>query len=67
MGEIIKNIGKAIFQDNPCEFLEIELNLGGIVHMQTNSWRIELKENEFMEFAKSVVQASEILKKNKNI
>ena len=67
MGEIIKNLGRVNFKDNPCKFIDLEMNLGGIVHMQTNSWRIELNEKEFSQFVDSVIRAAEKLKKNKNI
>lgn len=67
MGEIISKIGRTKFQDNPCEFVDIEINLGNIVHMQTNAWRIELSLNEFVSFSRSVVAAATKLRENKGL
>lgn len=42
MGEIRKILGKTTFADNLCEYLDMELNQDGVIHLQTNCWRIEL-------------------------
>lgn len=67
MGEVISELGHIGLQDNPCECLDIELNRGNIIHIQTNAWRIELTINEFVEFSNSILSAASKLRKNKNI
>lgn len=65
MGKIIEFLGKVEFKDNPCEYMDIEFNEGKSVHLQSNCWRIELTDQEFREFAKSVGYAAEKLMKIK--
>jgi hypothetical protein len=67
MGEVISDLGHTELQDNPCEYLDIELNRGNIIHLQTNAWRIELTLNEFVDFSKTILTAASKLRKNKNI
>lgn len=62
MGRISKILGRVDFMDNPCEYVDIELNTNRSVHLQSNCWRIELTEQEFREFAESVCNASRKLK-----
>ena len=50
------------FQDNPCGYMDMELNTNRSVHLQSNCWRIELTEQEFKEFAGSVYQAAQKLR-----
>ena len=62
MGKIIELLGKVEFKDNPCEYMDMEVNAGKSIHLQSNCWRIELTEQEFREFAESVCSAAEKLK-----
>ena len=65
MGRISKILGRVEFQDNPCGHMDIELNTNRSVHLQSNCWRIELTEKEFKEFAGSVAQAAQKLRRIK--
>jgi hypothetical protein len=67
MGEVISDLGHTEFKDNPCEYLDIELNRGNIIHLQTTAWRIELTLNEFVDFSNTILAAASKLRKNKNI
>ena len=67
MGEIISKLGRTEFKDNTCGYLDMEINIGNVVHLQTNSWRIELTLNEFVNFAQSVVTSADKLKANKGL
>ena len=67
MGEVIYELGRVHFKDNPCQFIDLEMNLGRVVHLQSNSWRIELGEAEFVQFAETVFRAAENLKKLKRL
>ena len=70
MGEKIKTLSKGkIFN---CEY-EIELNSppsinkGRQVHIQSNNFRFEINEKEFIKFALTVLLAEKNLKTLKNI
>jgi hypothetical protein len=72
MGNIKQNLASVALADYPAKNLEIELNYGttggkDIVHLQTNLWRIELDDVEFQQFADSIIEAAEKLKKSKKI
>jgi hypothetical protein len=62
MGQISNVLGRVDFQDNPCDYMDMELNTNRTVHLQSNCWRIELTEQEFREFADTVCDACEKLK-----
>ena len=62
MGQISNVLGRVDFQDNPCEYVDIELNTDRSIHLQGNCWRIELTEQEFREFADTLRDASQKLK-----
>jgi len=67
MGEIEKILGKLRFKDNPAAYFNIELNQGGVVHLQTNCWRIELTVQEFKQFVASVSNATDRLRTIKQL
>jgi hypothetical protein len=72
MGDINRTLAIAQLQDNPAGQISIELNHGGpqaagIVHLQTKTWRIELTEKEFIEFANAATKAGKRLRQQKNI
>ncbi len=58
MGIIQKQLSKIDFKDQKCEFFEVELNDGPIIHLQNNSFRIEMKPEEFQQFAINVVNSA---------
>ena len=62
MGQISNILGRVDFQDNPCDYMDMELNTNETVHLQSNCWRIELSTQEFREFADAVCNACEKLK-----
>jgi len=62
MGEIEKVLGELRFKDNPAAYFKIELNQGGVIHLQTNCWRIELTVQEFRQFVGSVRNAADRLR-----
>jgi len=62
MGQISNVLGRVDFQDNPCDYMDMELNTNRTVHLQSNCWRIELTEQEFREFADTVCNARDKLK-----
>jgi hypothetical protein len=51
-------LSKAEFDKNKVEFLEIELNHGGIIHLQNNVFRIEMLQEEFIHFASCVINSA---------
>jgi hypothetical protein len=68
MGCVRKVLSSAELKDYPASRLEMELNEGGardIVHLQTSLWRIELTNEEFRQFAESVVAAGQKLREVK--
>ena len=50
MGQISNVLGRVYFQDNPCDYMDMELNTNRTVHLQSNCWRIELTEQEYESF-----------------
>jgi len=58
MGIVTKQLAKIEFKDQKCEYFEIELNDGPIIHIQNNSFRIEMKPDEFLKFASNVVNSA---------
>lgn len=67
MGEIRKILGKTTFADNLCEYLDMEINQDGVIHLQTNCWRIELTVGEFKQFVQSVSGAAKSLRAIKKL
>lgn len=68
MGNLIKNLAEISFRDNSAKNLSIEINAGDsepIIHIQSPSWRMELTEAEFREFASSIVEAERKIKSYK--
>lgn len=61
MGAIVKILGRVVFRDNPCKYMDMELNKGEIIHLQSNCWRLELNKQEFIEFVDSVCLAAKKL------
>lgn len=58
MGSIDKILSKVEFDKNKVEFLEIELNHGGIIHLQNDVFRIEMPVQEYIEFASHVIMGA---------
>ena len=67
MGVIQKILATAKFDTNKCEFIEIELNQGNIIHFQNDIFRIEMDVPEFVEFASHVIIGANKLIESKNI
>jgi len=67
MGIIQKQLSKIDFKDQKCEFFEVELNDGPIIHLQNNSFRIEMNPEEFRQFAVNIVNSANKMIKYKNI
>ena len=67
MGVIQKILAKAEFDKNKCEFMEIELNQGNIIHFQNDVFRIEMNLSEFVEFSSHVIMGANKLIESKNI
>mgnify|MGYP003308522728 CR=1 FL=1 len=77
MGVIIKDLSVAKVSKERGSEIEFELNenphapkvngVGGVVHIQSNIWRIEMFMPEFVEFADACVRAGYNLKKIKGI
>ena len=67
MGVIQKILSKAEFKDNKSEYLEIEQNDGNIIHLQNDVYRIEMRPEEFNEFATHVILGANKLIEMKNI
>ena len=67
MGVIQKILSKAKFKDNKAEYLEIEQNDGNIIHLQNDVYRIEMRPEEFNEFATHVILGANKLIEMKNI
>ena len=67
MGVIQKILATAEFDSNKCEFVEIELNQGNIIHFQNDIFRIEMGVPEFVEFASHVIMGANKLMESKNI
>lgn len=58
MGIITEQLARVEFKDQKCEYFEIELNDGPIVHLQNNSFRIEMNPDEFLKFATNIVNGA---------
>lgn len=58
MGSIQKILSKVEFDENKAEFIDIELNHDGIVHLQNDVFRIEMDIQEFVEFASHVIMGA---------
>jgi len=58
MGIITEQLAKVEFKDQKCEYFKIELNDGPIIHIQNNSFRIEMNPDEFLKFATNVVNSA---------
>lgn len=77
MGKIIKILSRAKVGQNRGGEIEFELNenphapkvdgIGGVVHIQTEIWRLEMFMPEFLSFAAACVNAGNKLKKLKGI
>ena len=58
MGVIQKILSRAEFKDHKFENFTIEYNGGDWVHLQNDSIRIEMLEEEFIHFASSVINSA---------
>lgn len=70
MGDLIKHLSTIKLQNNPNKEISIEINRGdnqNIIHIQSESWRIELSEHEFREFATCMFESYRNLIYNKKI
>jgi hypothetical protein len=67
VGNIKKILSKATFDNNEVPYIEIELNDGEIIHLQNKTFRIEMNTLEYKQFAQQVVQAMQVLKRNKGL
>jgi len=67
MGIIKKILAKTNVGESRGSFVEFELNEGDVIHIQNKSWRVEMNKPEFIQYAKSCVEAGEALKKLKGL
>ncbi len=67
MGIITKELSKIKFRDQKCEYFEIELNDGPIIHIQNNSFRIEMHPDEFLQFATNIINSANKMMEYKKI
>ena len=67
MGVIQQILATAEISDERGGVVEFELNEDGVIHIQNNVWRFEMRGQEFIDFAASCVDAGEKLKKMKGI
>ena len=67
MGVVIKKLGRAEFKDNANEYLEFEMNKSNKVHIQNKALRIEMKPEEFTQFASHVIMGANKLIEMKGI
>ena len=65
MGKIIKMLSVAELQDNKIPKIEFELNEPAIIHIQNDSWRLEMTKDEFRGWGNAVVQAAKKLRRIK--
>ncbi len=67
MGIVTKELASIEFKDQVLKYLEIELNDGPIIHLQNDAFRIEMKPEEFTQFASQVVNSANKMIQYKNI
>lgn len=67
MGVVKKLLAEAHIDDHRGSIVRFELNETGIIHIQTNIWRIEMDKSEFRQFAAHCADAGHKLKKNKSV
>ncbi len=67
MGVVIKRLGRAEFKDNANEYLEFEMNKSNKVHIQNKALRIEMKPEEFTQFASHIIMGANQLIEMKGI
>ena len=67
MGVVTKRLARIDFNDNKCEFFEIEYNESNAVHIQNCVYRIELTIEEFKQFSTTCMEAADKLKKIKRL
>jgi hypothetical protein len=67
MGVVQKILSKAEVGEARGGVVEFELNKGGSIHIQNKTWRLEMREDEFIHFATACVEAGKKLKKLKGL
>ena len=67
MGVIQKILAKAKVDDARGGYVEFELNEGDVIHIQNETWRIEMPMQEFIQFAAACVEAGYRFKKIKGM
>ncbi len=67
MGIVTKELASIEFKDQALKYLEIELNDGPIIHLQNDAFSIEMKPEEFTQFASQVVNSANKMIQYKNI
>lgn len=72
MGIIQEILGRVEFSDNEIGYLDIEVNYSAdgqpnIIHLQNNSYRIEMTLNEFIEFSQAIIKSGVTLRAYKEI
>ena len=55
MGVVIKKLARAEFKDNANGYFEFEMNKSNKVHIQNKAFRIEMKPEEFLQFASNII------------
>jgi len=58
MGVVNKILSRAELRDHNLKFLEIELNEGPIIHIQSDSFRIEMRIEEFSQLSSKVIESA---------
>tara|TARA_Y100001963_G_scaffold112877_1_gene156315 strand:+ start:262 stop:471 length:210 start_codon:yes stop_codon:yes gene_type:complete len=58
MGVVIKKLARAEFKDNANGYFEFEINKSDKVHVQNDAFRIEMKTEEFAQFASNIIDGA---------
>lgn len=67
MGVVKKLLAEAQIEERRGSTIRFELNENGIIHIQTDIWRIEMDKGEFRQFATHCADAGRKLRKNKGV
>ena len=67
MGVIVNKLSTIDLEKNEWSKIDIELNEDNVIHLQSNSFRIELMIDDFNKFSETVQNAYKNLKRNKGI
>jgi len=58
MGVITKKLARVDFKDNGNKYFEFEMNKSDKVHIQNDAFRMEMKPEEFTQFATNIINGA---------